>query len=220
MNIKISVIVPVYNAEKYIHDCLDSIVNQTLNEIEILLINDGSTDDSLRIIKSYEENDSRIIVFDKKNEGAGPTRNFGIKTAKGEFISFMDADDFYPSNDVLEKLYLISQKEKCRIVGGKRIRKMEDGSLSYDPDTIEIFGQRISPKGIMMYKDYQYDYGYTQFIYNREMLVENNLFFPSYRRYQDPPFFVKAMAAYTLSDVSPPVILPVPVVSFTVSVDP
>lgn len=193
MNPKVSVIIPVYNAEEFLSECLQSVISQTLWEIEIVLINDGSNDNSINIIREFEKNDPRLIVIDKENEGAGPSRNRGIMAAHGEFIAFMDADDYYPNNDVLEKLYLISQKENCLIVGGKRIRKMEDGSLSYDPDTLEIFGQRISPKGLTLYKDYQYDYGYTQFIYNRQMLMDNNLLFPPFRRYQDPPFFVNAM---------------------------
>ena len=193
MKAKVSVIIPVYNAEEFLADCIESVLNQTLNEIEIIIVNDGSTDNSISIIRRYQAKDSRIVVIDKENEGAGLSRNRGIKEASGEYIAFMDADDYYPNNDVLEKLYLISQKENCLIVGGKRIRKMEDGSLSYDPDTLEIFGQRISPKGLTLYKDYQYDYGYTQFIYNRQMLMDNNLLFPPFRRYQDPPFFVNAM---------------------------
>lgn len=193
MKAKVSVIIPVYNAEEFLADCIESVLNQTLNEIEIIIVNDGSTDNSISIIRRYQAKDSRIVVIDKENEGAGLSRNRGIKEASGEYIAFMDADDYYPNNYVLEKLYLISQKENCLIVGGKRIRKMEDGSLSYDPDTLEIFGQRISPKGLTLYKDYQYDYGYTQFIYNRQMLMDNNLLFPPFRRYQDPPFFVNAM---------------------------
>ena len=84
MNELISVIVPIYNAEKYLEKCLDSIINQTYKNIEILLINDGSKDNSLKICKEYEKKDSRIIVIDKQNKGVSNTRNVGIKKSMGE----------------------------------------------------------------------------------------------------------------------------------------
>ena len=92
--IKISVIVPVYNAEKYLSDCIDSILNQTLKEIELILINDGSTDNSLQICREKASKDSRVKIINKKNEGQGYARNIGIDRAKGEFITFVDSDDY------------------------------------------------------------------------------------------------------------------------------
>ena len=92
-NIKVSVIVPVYNSEKYLRDCLNSIVSQSLKEIEIICVNDGSKDNSLSILKSFAESDKRIIVINQGNAGASSARNTGLKIAKGEYIAFMDADD-------------------------------------------------------------------------------------------------------------------------------
>jgi len=92
---RISVIVPVYNTEKYLSRCLDSLVNQTFNDIEIIIINDGSTDNSEKIIKEYEEKYSnKIRYFKKKNEGIAATRNYGIEYSKGEYIVFVDSDDY------------------------------------------------------------------------------------------------------------------------------
>lgn len=103
--IKISFIVPVYNAEDFLHDCLNSILNQSLNEIEVICIDDGSSDNSLEIIKDFSGVDDRIKVYsNEKNKGAGFTRNIGLKHAKGEFISFVDADDWI-EEDFSEKLY-------------------------------------------------------------------------------------------------------------------
>lgn len=90
----VSVIVPVYNKEKYLNTCLESIAHQTLKEIEILLIDDGSTDGSARICDEWTQKDERIKVIHKKNEGAGSTRNKGLEMASGDFISFVDADDY------------------------------------------------------------------------------------------------------------------------------
>ncbi len=111
---KISVIIPVYNVEKYLRECLDSVVNQTLKDIEIICVNDGSTDNSLEILKEYEKQDSRIKIIDKKNEGAGVARNHGLQIASGKYIYFMDSDDFL-DNNALEILYTKISEENADI---------------------------------------------------------------------------------------------------------
>lgn len=95
---KISIIVPVYNTKKYLTRCLDSLVNQTFQDIEILCVNDGSTDGSLEILKSYEEKDRRVKVFNQKNSGPATSRNTGLKNATGEYLMFCDSDDWYELN--------------------------------------------------------------------------------------------------------------------------
>jgi len=99
----ISIIVPIYNSEKWLKRCVESLINQTYTHIEILLINDGSKDRSLEICNEYAKKDNRIIVIDKENEGVSATRNLGIKKAKGEFIQFVDSDD-YIDEQMCEKL--------------------------------------------------------------------------------------------------------------------
>ena len=101
---KISVIVPVYNVEKYIKKCLDTIISQTFSDIEIICVNDGSTDSSRKILEEYKNKDSRIIIIDKKNGGLSSARNAGMKVAMGEYISFIDSDDWIEET-MLEKLY-------------------------------------------------------------------------------------------------------------------
>lgn len=101
---KISVIVPVYNTSKYLSNCLDSLVNQTLSDIEIIIINDGSTDNSIDIINEYKNKYNNIVVIDKKNSGVSTARNSGIKIAKGKYIGFVDSDDYVDIN-MYEKLY-------------------------------------------------------------------------------------------------------------------
>ena len=107
---KVSVIIPVYNVENYLEECLESIVNQSLKEIEIICIDDGSTDNSLEILNKYASKYDNLKVFSQENKGAGATRNFGISIAQGEYTYFMDADDILELN-ALEDLYQIS-KEK------------------------------------------------------------------------------------------------------------
>lgn len=101
---KVSVIIPVYNVEKYLRKCLDSVVNQTLKDIEIICVDDGSTDSSLEILKEYAAKDERISVLRQENLHAGVARNAGLVVAKGEYLSFLDSDDFFEL-EMLEKMY-------------------------------------------------------------------------------------------------------------------
>lgn len=104
MNELVSIIVPVYNTEKYLNKCLNSILTQTYKNIEVILINDGSTDNSLKVCKEYEKKDKRIKLINKENEGLSATRNLGILTAKGKYIGFIDSDDFI-EEDMFKNLY-------------------------------------------------------------------------------------------------------------------
>lgn len=110
---KVSVVVPVYNTEKYLRKCLDSLVNQTLEELEIIVVDDGSTDGSVDILKEYQTRYSdRFFVICKENEGQGIARNIGIKECSGEYIGFMDSDD-YLELDMYEKMYEAAQTESA-----------------------------------------------------------------------------------------------------------
>lgn len=111
---KVSVIVAVYNAEDYLKQCLSSICGQTLKEIEIICVNDGSSDRSEEIIREYEKTDSRIILINQKNRGAGAARNAGLRMATGKYLSFLDADDFFEL-DMLEKAYRKVEESKADI---------------------------------------------------------------------------------------------------------
>ena len=91
---KVSVIVPVYNVEKYITRCLTSLINQTLDDLEIILVNDGSTDNSVAIIREYKRQHDNIILVEKENGGLSSARNFGLVYATGEYIAFLDSDDY------------------------------------------------------------------------------------------------------------------------------
>ena len=115
MKPKISVIVPVYNVEKYIEECLNSIINQTLKDIEIIIVNDGSTDKSYKIIDRISRKDSRITVINQENSGVSKARNVGMMSAKGDYISFIDPDD-YIKKDMLEKMYTLAEKNNCEVV--------------------------------------------------------------------------------------------------------
>lgn len=112
---KISVIVPVYNVEKYLSQCLDSILNQTFVDFECICVNDGSTDNSLSILQDYANKDGRIKVISQEKKGVSVARNIALKQCVGEYVTFVDADDFL-SKDCFEKLLVAIEKENCDAV--------------------------------------------------------------------------------------------------------
>lgn len=111
---KISLIIPVYNSELYLKETLDSVINQTFKDFEVIAINDGSTDSSLKILKEYEGKIKNFTIINQENQGVGKTKNIGIKSAKCEYISFLDSDDFI-SNDYLEELYKLIKNNDADI---------------------------------------------------------------------------------------------------------
>lgn len=114
MAAKVSIIVPVYNQQAYVKQCLQSLLTQTLQEIEIICINDGSTDDSLSIIEQFARSDKRLLIINQPNQGAGAARNIGISSATGEYIGFVDPDDFVDA-DYFEQLYNRAKETSAEI---------------------------------------------------------------------------------------------------------
>ena len=181
----ISIIVPIYNAEKYLNKCLDSLINQTKKELEFILINDGSTDTSEEIIKNYKDN--RIKYFKNKNQGIGKTRNFGISKAQGKYLMFLDSDD-YLALDACEKLYDKAEKEKLDIVMNDFIKIFDDGrkeyikqpnfknsSLKNNPN---IISENLSPWAKL---------------YSTKLIKKNNIKFVEDLKYEDAPFVIEAL---------------------------
>lgn len=111
---KVSVIVPVYNTEKYLPECIDSIINQSYLNLEIILINDGSTDNSSKICDEYASKDKRIIVIHKANGGQADARNAGLDIANGKYITFIDSDDYYSDLNTLK--YCIAELEQDKSI--------------------------------------------------------------------------------------------------------
>ncbi len=136
---KVSVIVPVYKVEKFLPRCLDSLINQTLKDIEIICINDGSPDNSLQILEEYAQKDSRIKVINQENSGPSISRNRGIELAQGEYIGFIDSDDWIDLN-FYEKLYETAKKYDADIAVGdvKIIRKYGRQSYKYQYKSEEL----------------------------------------------------------------------------------
>lgn len=189
MNIKVSVIIPVYNMAVYLTECLDSIVRQTLKDIEIIAIDDGSTDESLKILKEYQKKYKNIVVLIQTNQGQAIAKNNGIKRAKGKYIIIMDPDDWYPHDDCLETLYKTAEEKNASICGGIIIQNAFGIRTLYN----EKMAKNFFCNRMVKIKEYPYMYGQTQFLFRRKLLLDNNIFFPPYRRFEDPPFTLKAM---------------------------
>lgn len=126
INPKVSVIVPVYNVEKYLERCLQSVIKQTLRDIEIICVNDGSTDRSAEILQKFADSDRRIAVITQENQGLSVARNVGISAATGEFIGFVDSDDWVDLN-FFESLYRAAITHNAEIACGSIIRDYESG---------------------------------------------------------------------------------------------
>ncbi len=195
---KMSVIVPVYNVENYLGECLDSILSQDEKDIEVVCVNDGSTDMSPFILEEYKKKDDRIIVVSQENRGLAEARNSGIKAAKGEFLLFVDSDDKL-ADGALSKLYKIAVNEKVPVVTFEL-------SLQYDVETNE------SKKNIDRYYTKSKNYtgkrgGINQFILfmqnddycdsaslifvNREWLQSKSILFQPYIFFEDALFVLK-----------------------------
>ena len=154
---KISVIVPVYNVENYLEKCLNSLVNQTLEEIEILVINDGSTDDSQKIIDEFQKKfPQKIKAFSKENGGLSDARNFGIDRATGEFLAFVDSDD-YVSEVMMEEMYHLAIKNKAELVICNLQKVDENGKVTLKLTQIPNLSEKIDlEKNFSVFSDISY----------------------------------------------------------------
>lgn len=196
---KFSVILPVYNVEKYLDECLKSIVNQTLKDIEIICINDGSTDNSLEILNEYAKKDSRFVIFSQKNQGQGVARNKGIELATGEYIAFVDPDDWIDL-DMLEILYTNFQTYSTDIVqfdclqfydGNKRKKEKEVSLLEI---AYQKFNYDLIKNKFFSWKDFKdglrIPLALWNKVYSREFLNKNNLRIPNTTIAEDETFSI------------------------------
>ena len=195
--IKVSVILPIYNVESFLPRCLDSLINQTLKEIEIICVNDGSTDNSLSILEDYSKLDSRIIIIDEENHNAGYARNQGLKIAKGEYLSFLDSDDFFNEN-MLELAYKRAKRFDADICIYK--------SILYDNLTGEsrlntwaVKDQFLPDADVFNYKDIDSNI-FSDFmcwawdkLFKRSFIEENDLRFQEQRTTNDMYFVFSAI---------------------------
>ncbi|WP_281634371.1 glycosyltransferase family 2 protein [Flavobacterium luteolum] len=189
--IKVSVVIPVYNAKDYLHDCIKSLINQTLEECEFIFINDGSTDNSFEIIESYQKIDSRIKLINQENEGIGEARNAGIEVAIGEYIGFLDNDDFLKI-DFLENLYKNAIERDLDILVSKTILGRDGKYIIKDHGFItdliftkDFIQEQIIPN-LLKTEDL---FAVWNKIYKRTFIFENNIRFPDNRVIEEDNIF-------------------------------
>ncbi len=190
--IKVSVIVPVYNTEKYLRKCLDSLVNQTLKEVEIIVIDDKSTDNSRAIINEYEKKHANIkVIHNKTNQGIGYNRNLGIKKASGEFISFIDSDD-YLDLDNLEKMYLFAKKEKLDMVvcNLKKVNDQES-CIGYEKIDDFSFGSLKDNPNLLL----AINMGPANKLFSKNLFKDENVRFSEVYKYEDLAVIPKLIAS-------------------------
>lgn len=200
---KISVIIPVYNVEDYIVKCLDSLAAQTLRDIEFICINDGSTDNSQIILEEYARRDPRFIVVNKKNEGPGIARNIGLQMARGEYVGFVDPDDWI-SSDYYEQLYTQAKKLDSDIVIADLVKYQDwDGRCwkhmfweraisPYKSEPMEIpVGKNIDHDLILQNLLISPCYAWLR-LYKTELLRRNNILFSNIRCFEDVMFVLKS----------------------------
>lgn len=169
----ISVIIPVYNAEKYLEKCLKNVINQTYKNIEIILINDGSIDNSGIICDEYKNKDNRIKVFHTKNNGVSAARNLGIENSKGDYIIFIDADDYIELNAFEE---ILTKNNNYDFITFSYYKLMKDDKICYDNrNKIEILKKEEALIKIM---DDRYFQGFAcNKLFKRSIIIENKLYF-------------------------------------------
>ena len=173
-NKKISVIVPIYKVEQYLNECVESIVNQTYKNLEILLVDDGSPDNCGKMINEWEKKDSRIKALHKANGGLGDARNYGFAHSLGEYIAFIDSDD-YVEKTYLEKLIKVLEKKDADIAGCRFYRNKKDNSGFLYPKGDEKYRFTLSPEKFMecVYNDFGVFCVAWGKIYKRHVIVEN-----------------------------------------------
>ncbi len=184
----ISIIVPIYNAEKYLNKCIDTLLCQTKNELEFILINDGSTDRTDEIIRKYK--DKRIKYYKNKNQGIGKTRNFGISKSTGKYIMFIDSDDYLEEN-TCQTLYDKAIKENADLVicdfykvyyPTNRIEEVK--LLDFKNTTLKENPKLINEVNLSPWNK----------LYKRELITKNKIKFVEDLKYEDAPFVIKAIS--------------------------
>ena len=178
---KVSVIVPIYNVEKYLEKCINSLLSQTLEDIQIILVNDGSKDNSGNIAREYEKNNkNRIIYVEKENGGLSDARNYGLKYATGDFIAFLDSDDYIEKN-AYEEMYN---------------KAIEENADYVECDFIWEFPNKIRVDKQYPYKNKKEMLSFVRVVawnklIKRQLITDNNLEFPKGLRYEDVEFTYK-----------------------------
>lgn len=190
---KISIIMPVYNGYNFLDKSIGSIVNQTLSDIELICIDDGSTDESIHKLNYYADKYDFIKVFSQQNQGPGKARNYGIELAKGEYVGFLDADDIFLDVDALEKMYDVGKENNSDIVSANIGFVSQDFTREDNPHYFLGDYAKFEDYGKIESKDYGIPYAFYKNIFNRQFLIDNNIIFPDLIVGEDPIFMANVL---------------------------
>lgn len=191
---KLSIIVPVYNVERYIEECLSSLLIQTLDNIEIIIVNDGSTDKSIDLIRKFD--DERVIIIDKENEGVSVARNVGLKVSSGEYITFVDSDDFINDRNSYKEMYEIAKRDGTDIVAGNAIYYYSDGSKEIMNRSECFYEKSIMNNEEFLLKSLQTKRVFSPVwlnIYKRSLIFDNSIYFKEGILHEDELFIPKVL---------------------------
>ena len=198
MEPKVSVIIPVYNVEKYLGPCLDSILGQTLNNIEVICVDDGSTDRSLDILREYEKRDARVKVLTQPNTNAGAARNKGIQQARGEYLSFLDSDDHFDPTMLEKCAARMDQDGSDVLVFGAKQHNMRTGIISDMPWSLRL--DRCPQKSVFTPREVK-DYLFNNFqnwpwnkLFRRSFVEQHHITYQEITRTNDMAFVCQALA--------------------------
>lgn len=197
MKIKLSVIVPVYNVEKYIEECISSLLNQTIKEIEIIVVDDGSCDNSIELVKRFK--DKRIKIIYQENKGLSAARNTGIREANGDYIVFIDSDDFIDGENSLKEMYNIAIKYDSDIVIGNAVKYYSENQIeTIQRCEVEFYERTLKSKELLgkFYKNNLFLVPVCFNMYRKRLIEENKLYFKEGILHEDelftPQIFIKA----------------------------
>lgn len=189
---KYTVIIPIYNAESKIGRAIESVQKQSEKDWEMICINDGSEDNSVKIVQDYASNDSRIKLYSQQNKGAAASRNFALDLAQGEYIAFLDADDAYDDKYALEKIYKVADINNAEICMAK-IYSVINGQK----ECIAKINDLVTQRQKFRFEDFQYDFYCPTYVFKRKFLNDNKIRYPIKKIYEDPLFLIMAMSKAT-----------------------
>lgn len=188
--VAISIIMPIYNDASVLEQSINSVAKQTLKDIELICINDGSTDNSLDVLNEFAEKYDFMNVVSQENQGSGKARNYGMDIARGDYIGFLDADDYFIDDDALERLYNAVNSNDANMATGNILHDVDNPGEFIPFRHLEYFTE----DRVILPEEYGLPWSFYKSIYKKEFLLSNNIYFPDLLRGQDPVFLAEILS--------------------------
>lgn len=192
--VKVSVIMPIYNGEEFLEVSIKSVARQTLKDIELICVDDGSTDSSLELLKTLKEKYPFVKILAQENQGSGKARNYGIDEAQGDYIAFIDADDIFVDENSMELLYKEALINDADIASGNLKKLTRERMLVDNPNCVEGNYYCFTQNEVIAPQDYGVPWAFYKNLFKKSFLDENNIRFRDLIRGQDPVFMAEALS--------------------------